>query len=411
MKLWAKILIGLFLGIALGLSIGPKAEILKPVGTLFLNLISMLIVPLIFSSMTVGITSINDPKKLGRVGIKTIVLYLLTTAIAILFGLFFATVFKPGQGALLRTTTESIHIGDVPSLKETLFSIIPSNPIASMAQGNVLQVIVFSVLLGLAITAAKDKGKPLLHFLESVSETMFSLTTLVMKFSPIGVFAIMASVSGSFGVAILLQLAKLLITVYLASIVHFIVVFGFILVFMARLNPLNFLRGMSDAMMFAFSTSSSSATLPVTLHCVQKNLGVSKHIAGFILPLGSTVNMNGTALFQGIAALFIAQVFGIDLGIQNIFIIVVTATISAIGTAGIPGGGFVIMSIVLASVGLPLEGIALLFGIDRLRDMVGTVVNIVGDAVVAVYVAKTEGELDEDQYNHPQVISLEESDV
>ncbi len=411
MKLWMKILIGMFLGTVTGVFLGPKAEVLKPIGGLFLSLISMLIIPLIFSSMTVGITSIDDPKKLGRVGFKTIMLYIVSTAIAILFGLIFANLFKPGLGVGLTTIEVIDGVREIPKLSETLFTIVPRNIFASFSQGNVLQVIVFSIFLGLAIQFTKDKSKPLLNFLESTAEVMFTLTNMVMKFAPIGVFAIMASVAGEFGFAILLPLLKVLGVIFLAYGAQFFLVFGFILIVMAGLNPIRFFKGMVDAFAFAFSTSSSSATLPVSLHCVQENLGVSKNIARFILPLGSTVNMNGTAIFQGVAALFIAQAYDIELGLTNIIMIVVTATLSAIGTAGIPGAGFILLSIVLNSVGLPLEGIAILFGIDRIRDMVGTVVNIAGDAVVAVYVAKTEGELDEDRYNQVFIKGIEESDV
>lgn len=412
MKLWLKILIGMFLGLVCGALIGPKAEYLKPVGQVFLNMISMLIVPLIFSSIAVGITSIQDTRKLGRVGAKTLGLYLSTTAVAICIGLFFAFLFKPGCniGFTPFKSTVAQQRGDASGFIDLILNIIPSNAFEAFTKGNILQVIVFAVFLGLAIQFTHKKARPLYNFLESVSEVMYSLTNIVMKFAPIGVFAIMASIAGTFGVAVLIPLAKLLGTIYIASLVQF-GVFAAMIMFLCRLNPISFFKGMVEAIVFAFSTSSSSASVPVTIHCVIHNLGVPKNIARFVVPLGSTINMNGTAIFQGISSVFIAQMYGIELSIQTILIIVVTATISAIGTAGIPGAGFLILSMVLKSAGLPLEGLAIIFAIDRLRDMVGTVVNIVGDAVVAVYVAKSEGELDMKQYDNPHIMALENSEM
>jgi dicarboxylate/amino acid:cation (Na+ or H+) symporter, DAACS family len=410
MKLWIKILIALFLGTITGLLLGPSAEIFKPIGSVFLSLINMIIVLLVLSSMTVGITSIHDPQKLGRVGIKTLLLYLMTTVVAIFLGLFFAEVFKPGISLGLQATGE-VNIGETPTISQIILSIIPTNPMASLVQGNILQIIVFALFLGIAINFAGEKGKPLLELLESLAEVMFRLTSIIMEFSPIGVFAIMASVTGSFGLAVLLPLLKFLVAYYLACAVHVGLVFCGILRGLAKLNPIPFFRGMGDAIMVAFSTCSSSATLPVSMHCVQKNLGVSKNITSFVLPLGSTLNMNGAAIFQGMSALFISQAYGIHLEWQAIITIVVTATLSAIGAAGIPGTGFIMLSVVFTSVGLPIEGLALLAGIDRIREMISTVLNILGDAVVAVYIAKQEGELDERQYNHEVLVELESSDV
>lgn len=416
MKLWVKILIALVLGVIAGFCINqgwlPAAttEFLRPIGNIFLSLISMIIVLLVLSSMTVGITSIHDPQKLGRVGLKTLFLYLMTTAVAIAIGLLFAKLVQPGIGMNLQTTSQ-VNIADAPTIKEIILSIIPSNPIASLAEGNVLQIIVFALFLGVSINFAGEKGKPLLELLESLADVMYRLTSIIMEFSPIGVFAIMASVTSDFGFMVLIPLMKFLTTYYAACFFHLVVVFGGMLYFLAKLNPIPFFRGMSDAIMVAFSTCSSSATLPVSMHCVQKNLGVSKNITSFVLPLGSTVNMNGAAIFQGMSAVFISQAYGIELGWQSLLTIVVTATLSAIGAAGIPGTGFIMLSVVFASVGLPIEGLAILAGIDRIREMISTVLNILGDAVCAVYVAKQEGELDERQYNHEDLVELEGSEV
>jgi Na+/H+-dicarboxylate symporter len=266
-----------------------------------------------------------------------------------------------------------------------------------------LQVIIFAIFFGLGITWAGERAAPLLRILESVSAVMFKLTAYVMRLAPYGVFAIMAWVSGTFGYHVLFPLLKLLVAIYAACILHMVIVFGFILVVMAKVHPRPFIRGMRDAIALAVSTTSSSATLPASLHCVENNLGVPKYIANFILPLGVTINMNGTAIFQGISAVFVAQAYGVHLGWESILFIVVVATLSAIGAAGIPGGGLVTLSIVLSSIGLPVEGIAIVAGIDRIRDLIVTPVNVLGDAVAAVYVAKSEKELDEVRYNSGEI--------
>lgn len=411
MKLWKKMLIGIALGIVAGLIMGPKAQLLKPIGSIFLGLMNMLVVLLVFSSMTVGVSSIHDVKKLGRVGFKTMGLYVLTTMVAIVIGLVFAKLFNPGRGIGLFSDAIHVKIDDTPEFLNIILSLVPENPIGSLANGKILQVIVFSIVFGLAIMFAGEKGKPVARVMESLSEVMFSMTSMVLKAAPFGVFAIMAWVTGTFGFSILFPLLKLVFAHYLACIVHMIIVFGGILIFMAKLRPMPFFKGMGDAITLAASTTSSSAALPATIHCAHANLGVSKNVANFVLPLGSTVNMNGTAIFQAIAALFIAQAYGIELGWENLLMIVVTATLSAVGCAGIPGGGLVTLSIVLGSVGLPIEGIAIVAGIDRIRDIIGTVVNILGDAVVAIYVGKSEGEFDEAQYNSGKIVTYEHETV
>lgn len=433
MKLWAKILIALVLGVLTGLLLADQAqapdsyaryflnEIMRPIGDLFLNLIHMIIPLLVLASMTIGITSIHDPEKLGRIGIKTLLIYLVTTVIAVCFGLLFGYIFSPGSGgeqllgviadAQASVTGGPLATGQTPSISAIFLSIIPQNPIAALAEENVLQIIVFAIFLGIAINFAGEKGRQLKDLLESLAEVMYRLTSIVMEFSPIGVFAIMAWVAGSFGVQLLMKLAMFLVAYYSALTFHVLIVFVGMLVFMAKLNPWPFFRGMGDAFMVAFSTASSSATLPVSMHCVQKNLGVSKNITGFVLPLGSTVNMNGSAIFQGMAVLFVSQVYGITLEWNTLILITITAVLSAVGAAGIPGTGIIMLAAVLRSAGLPVEGLFLLLGIGRVRDMGSTVVNIMGDAITAVYIAKQEGELDERQYNHEELVELEESDA
>ncbi len=407
MKLWMKIFLGLLLGAITGLMLGPQAVYLKPLGTIFLNLINMIIVLLVLSSMAVGITSIHDPKKLGRVGGKSLSIYFITTTIAVLTGILLANLFQVGQALNLEAT--SIESAKALTISEILVGIIPSNPIAALVSGNILQIIVFALFLGIAINFAGEKGKPLLNVLESLSDVMYRLTSIIMEFSPIGVFGLMAWVTGNFGLTLLIPLFKFLGVYYLACAIHFLVVYCNLLKWMAKLQIWPFIRGMGDAIMMAFSTGSSAATLPVAMHCLQENLGVSKNIAGFVLPLGISFNMNGTAIFQTMAAVFVANAYGLALDLQGYFTLIVTAILSAIGTAGVPGGGFIMLSAVLSSVGLPLEGLAILAGIDRLREMVTTVLNILGDAVVTVYMAKQEDELNEYQYYHTEVVEFESS--
>lgn len=406
MKLWMKIVIALVLGMIAGYLLGPYAAYLKVVGDLFLRLINMIVIPLVFSSMTVGVTSIHDPQKLGRVGIKTLAVYMSTMVIAILFALAFGMLIKPGAGLELKSASV-LKIEELPSIGKIFLDMIPSNPIQSMSSGNILQVIVFSIFFGLAINFAGTKGKPVLQLLEAVSDVMLRLTSIVMEFAPFGVFAIMAWVSGTFGLEVLVQLAKFLLTYYLCGCVHILIVFCGILWFLARLKPRNFFLGSTDALLVAFSTCSSSATLPVMMHCAQANLGVPKQISSFVLPLGSTFNMNGAAMFQGMAAIFVAQAYGIDLTLQQIILITVTATLAAIGAAGVPGSSLIMLSLVFNSVGLPMEGIGILLGVDRLREMFSTMMNVMGDLVAAVYVAKSEGELNEQMYYHEELAPVD----
>ncbi len=407
MKLWVKIFIGIALGVVAGLLLGEKAIYLKPLGSLFLNLINMIIVLLILASMTVGITSIHDPKKLGRVGGKTIGIYLATTIIAISAGTILANLFDLGAG--LSLATKEANPAKTLSIGEILLSVVPSNPIAAMVKGDILQVIVFAVFLGLAINFSGSKGKPLLNVLESLADVMYRLTSLIMEFSPIGVFALMAWVTGTFGVSLFIPLFKFLGVYYLCCILHFICVYGGLLKAVGRLAIIPFLRGMGDAIVMAFSTCSSAATLPVAMHCAQENLGVSKNISSFVLPLGITMNMNGGAIYQMMSAIFVANAYGIPLDFSKYATLFLTTTFSAIGTAGVPGGGLIMLSAVLSSVGLPLEGLALLAGIDRLRDMMTTLLNILGDAAVTVFIAKQEGELNETQYYHSELVQFNSS--
>lgn len=410
MKLWLKLTIAMLFGIITGTLLGENASILKPLGSLFLNLIYMIIVPLILSSITMSVTRIHDPKKLGRIGFKTIVIYLITTIAAITIGLIFAKIFQPGSSLNLHATSE-VPIPSSPSFSDLLLSLVPTNPFTAFVEGNVLQIIVFALFLGIAINFAGERGRPLLEFFESLADVMNRLTSIIMEFSPIGVFAIMAWVTGTFDISTLFPLVKFLFVYYAACLFHVVVIFGGILWFVAKLSPWPFFKGMADAIMIAFTTCSSRAALPVSMHCVQKNLGVSKNITNFVIPLGSSMNMNGAALFQGMSTVFLAQAYGIPLGWHNILTVVIAATLSSVATAGVPGTSFLMLPLVFSSIGLPLEGLALLAGIDRLREMVSTVLNVLGDATAAVYVAENEKEMDKRQYYHTELVEIEGHDL
>lgn len=397
-KLWIKILIGLGMGILVGALLGEQASHLKPLGSLFLNLINMVIVPLIFSSMVAGITAIHDPQKLGRVGGKTVGIYLLTTLLSIAIALFVAQTFQVGTGlGLAPIAQREVH---PPTFADIVSTLVPTNPVSAMAEGAILQVIVFAAAIGIAINLAGEKGKPLHHLIQSVADVMYRLISLIMELAPLGVFGLMAWVVGTFGLVLLIPLLKFLTLYYAACTFHFLIVYGGLLRVIGKLSVICFLKGMTDAIIMAFSTCSSAATLPIAMQCVQEKLGVSRHIAGFILPLGITLNMNGGAIYQAMSAVFVATAYGISLDFTAYMTLTLTTIFASIGTAGIPGSGLIMLSAVLTSVGLPLEGLALLAGIDRLRDMMTTVLNILGDAAVTVFVAKQEGELDTRQYRH-----------
>ncbi|MBA7588379.1 Proton/sodium-glutamate symport protein [subsurface metagenome] len=355
----------------------------------------MLIIPLIFATLVVGVASIAEPKKLGRVAGKTIIFYLITTAFAIIIGLLLGNIIQPGAGMNLVLEGPAREAVGAPSLVDTFVNLIPKNPIGAMAEGKVLQVIVFALFFGYAMTKAGEKGKAVLKIFEGFAETMYKLTGIVMGFAPYGVFALIATTVGTHGLPVLIPFAKLIFSVYLGVIIHEVVVYSGMVSIIAKMNPVKFFKGISEASLLAFSTCSSSATLPVSMRAAQDNLKVSPTISSFVQPLGATINMDGTALYQGVCALFIAQAYGISLGFGGQLTVLLTALLASIGTAGVPGAGLVMLTVVLTSVGLPLEGVALITGVDRILDMARTSCNVTGDAACAVVVAKTEGELAE----------------
>lgn len=400
MQLTTKIFIGLITGVIVGILLQGSPEIaqnyIKPLGTLFLNMIKMIIVPLVFSSLIVGAASIGDPKSLGRIGGKTILYYLGTTAVAVTIGLVLATILKPGVGLSIPVdgVTEAVA---VPSIIGTVLNIIPKNPLQGLVSGNILQVIAFALFLGVASTLLPEsKSKPFINFFDSLAEIMYKITAFVMYLAPIGVFALIAPVVSQYGLDVLLPLGMVIIAVYIGCVLHAVIVYSTAVKVFAKISPIKFFKGIAPAAITAFSTTSSSGTLPVTINCARKNLGVSEKISAFVLPLGATINMDGTALYQGVSALFLAQVYGIHLTTGQLLTVILTATLGSIGTAGVPGAGLIMLTLVLQSVGLPLEGLVLVAGIDRILDMARTSINVIGDASCAVVVSATENELNTD---------------
>ncbi|MFS0820292.1 dicarboxylate/amino acid:cation symporter [Bacillus sp. 1P02SD] len=384
--LLSQILIAFILAIIVGAIVGPSVEVVRPLGDLFLRMIKFIIVPLVLASLVVGVAGTGDIKKIGRMGGITFFYYLLTTAFAVTIGLIIANIFSPGKGLDIVATTEKADPAEAPGVIDTLLNIIPTNPIASLVNGDMLQIIFFAIFLGLGITILGDKAKTVYNFFDELAEIMYKITAIVMKLAPIGVFGLIAPTVGEYGVSVLLPLLKVILVVYLGCILHAVITYSISVKVFAKMNPLKFFKGVAPASLVAFSTTSSSGTLPITIKNTEENLGVSRKVSSFVLPLGATINMDGTALYQGVCVLFIAQFFGIDLSFAQQLTIVLTATLASIGTAGVPGAGLIMLTMVVTSVGLPVEGIALIAGIDRILDMIRTSVNVTGDASAAVVV-------------------------
>ena len=402
LKLWVRVMTALLIGAIIGFIFGDLTQSSKWIGDLFVRFIRMLIVPLIFTSLVAGVVSMGDPKRLGSIGIKTIVLYLMTTFFAIIIGLTLGTIFNPGAGIDLSGVIPFETASSSMSVSDRLFGIVPTNPISSLANGEVLPIIFFSILLGVGIILGGEKTKSLGNVFSSAAEAVLKIAHLVMQLAPYGVLSLIAWVSGTMGIAALQNLFVLTVILYAGCLIHMIFVYGGLIRVVAGLPLGNFFKGIIDAQAVAYSTSSSSATLPVTLQCVQKNLGVKKTVASSVLPLGATINMDGTALYLGIVALFSAQIFGVQLSFADYFLIAMTATLTSIGTAGIPSASLFLLATVLSVIGITDAQTALIVGFvlpfDRILDMARTVVNITGDATVSVLVAKSEGELDETEF-------------
>lgn len=423
-SLTTRIFIGMFTGIITGILLQALADdsgdlrfsifsmelstygifvegIFSTIGTIFVNSLKMLVVPLVFVSLVLGTSSLSDPAKLGRLGIKSVGLYIFTTAVAITLAMTAALIVKPGEG--LNLSTESDYVAkEAPSLSQVIIDMFPTNPIASMAEGNMLQIIVFAVLFGIAMAMSGDAGKRLTNIFEDVNDVIMRLVTIIMNLAPYGVFVLLAKLFATTDSATIFGLAKYFFLVLAVLFVHALLTYPLLLKTLTGLNPLLLLRKMREAAVFAFSTSSSGATLPVTMETAKNKLGVNNSVASFTVPLGATINMDGTAIMQGVATVFIAQVFAVDLTMGDYLMVILTATLASVGTAGVPGVGLVMLAMVLQQVNLPVEGIALILGVDRLLDMTRTAVNVTGDCAVACIVAKSEGALDEDAFNDPQ---------
>ena len=394
LNLTTKILVGLILGILAGLGLGQEGLAfakmwIAPFGKIFMNMIKMIIVPLVLSSLIVGICGLGDVTKIGRVGAKTLAYYLGTTAFAIMLGLALGTVMSPGTGITMPGAEVKVVAKAAPPLMDVIVAIFPPNAIDAMLKADMLQIIVFALFMGGGIIMAGERADGFYKFFDGMAEVCYKVVGMIMWFAPIGVFALMTPVTATYGAAVLLPLLKVIVAVYLGCFLHAFIVYGFLLKTVGKMNPMTFFKGIFPAQMVAFSTCSSSATLPVNLECVQ-GMGVSKEVSSFVLPLGATINMDGTALYQGVCALFIAQIYGVDLSMGQYVTIIITGTLASIGTAGVPGAGLIMLTMILTAVGLPLEGAALVAGIDRILDMPRTTVNITGDATVAIIVDKGE---------------------
>lgn len=403
MRLSVKIMVAMVLGVLVGLLFNVVSHpqfihvyfvdgALDVVSKIFITLLKMLVVPIVFVSLICGVASLGNINKLGRMGFKTIILYLFTTAIAIALGLIFASLFGIGNSQHMGTNAQ-FALNSIPSLKQTFIEMFPSNPIAALAEGKMLQIIFFALLFGIAIVLAGQKGEKVKSFFESLNAVVMKLVTIVMYLMPYGVFALIAKQFAQAGFSLIISLAGYFATVLFVLLFHAFVTYSVFLRVLAKLNPIMFFRKLFPAMLFGFSTSSSGASIPVTLGVVENDIGVKNTVASFVIPLGATINMDGTAIMQGVATVFIANVYGIKLTLSKFIIVIMMATLASIGTAAVPSVGLITLAMVLQQVGLPVQGIAMIIGVDRILDMVRTSVNLTGDAMVATVVGKSEGEL------------------
>jgi len=369
--------------------------VLEIIGQIFMASLRMLVVPLVFVSLVCGVCSLQDTTKLGRIGGKAIGLYLVTTAIAISFAIFIAIIVGPGEGVGMTAST-SFTAREAPSFAQVIIQMFPTNPFEAFAQGNMLQIIIFALLFGIAIALSGKAGARVASLFEDLSEVIMRLVAILMNLAPYGVFALLATLFTTVSLATFGNLIVYFLVVLAVLFIHALVTYPVILKLLTGLSPVIFLKKMRDAAIFAFSTASSNATIPVTLETATKKMGVDNSIASFTVPLGATINMDGTAIMQGVATVFIAQVFSQDLTLADYVTVVLTATLASIGTAGVPGVGLIMLAMVLDQVGLPVEGIALIIGVDRLLDMTRTAVNVTGDSMVSIVVAKSEKQFNND---------------
>ncbi|MGX5914575.1 dicarboxylate/amino acid:cation symporter [Aliidiomarina sp. Khilg15.8] len=420
LSLTSRIVIGMLAGIVLGIILQLTIAdtqiiqtyftngIFEVVGQVFITSLMMLVVPLVFVSLVLGTSALSDPAKLGRLGGKAIGLYLFTTAVAISIAIAAAIFIQPGAGMDL-STDASFDATEAPAFVDVLIDMVPRNPINAMAEGNMLQIIVFALLFGIAMTLVGKPGERLKNVFEDFNTVIMKLVMILMHVAPYGVFALMAQLFAEMGFATIGSLLKYFLLVLAVLIFHGIVTYSLMLKGFTGLSPFIFLKKMRTAQLFGFSTASSNATIPVTLETATGRLGVSNTVSSFTVPLGATINMDGTAIMQGVATVFIAQVYGVDLSVVDYISVIATATLASIGTAGVPGVGLIMLAMVLQQVGLPVEGIALIIGVDRLLDMTRTAVNITGDCMVTTVIGKSEKQLDESVFNDPNADKAKES--
>ena len=412
MSLTVKIITGMILGFLTGLLINVLSlnsneminiylvnGLFDTIGSIFISSLKLMVVPLVFFSLSTGVASFDKDKKLSVIALKTISLYLLTTAIAISLGLFIAILFSPGEGLNLTSSAEYIAPSP-PGIKSVIIDIFPTNPIAAMAEGKMLQIIIFSIFFGVALRSIKDKNSELVKIMESTTNVVMKMVFILINLAPFGVYCLMANLFATQGIGIVGNLFQYFLLVVFVLIIHGFVVYPALLYSFTKIKPFGFYKKLRPVMLFAFSTSSSNATMPVTLKTVTQDLGVNPKIASFTIPLGATVNMDGTAIMQGVATIFIANAYNVDLSTIDYLMVILTATMASIGTAGVPGVGLIMLAMVLSQVGLPTEGIALILGVDRLLDMIRTVVNVTGDSTVSTIVAHSEGALDNNNKNN-----------
>ncbi|MDJ0806138.1 MAG: dicarboxylate/amino acid:cation symporter [Gammaproteobacteria bacterium] len=406
---------GALLGVALNLLFGAEGllrdylidGLLYVVGAVFVAALKMLVVPLVFVSLVSGVTSLGNLSALGRMSIKAILLYLFTTAVAVSIALSLATAVGPGQGFDVGSVDVAFQGKQAPPLAEVFINMVPTNPVAALSEGNMLQIIVFSLLFGVAISLAGERGRHVLSLFSDLDAVIMRMVEIIMRLAPYGVFALIARTFATQGLDLIVPLLAYFLTLTFALGLHALITYPMLLRFLAGLHPLRFLRKMRDPATFAFSTASSGATIPVTMRTVEEKMGVDNSVASFTVPLGATLNMDGTAMMQGVATVFIANVYGVDLSLTQYLMVVLTATLASIGTAAVPGVGLVMLTMVLNQVGLPVEGIALIIGVDRLLDMLRTACNVTGDCAVTCIIAKGEGALDQACFDDPNAGSVE----
>ena len=414
-----KILVGMILGFLVGiiLNLYVSDPFIKDVilidnvfylgGTLFIRLMKMLVVPLVFFSIAVGVASISDVKKIGTIGVRTILIYILTTILAVTIALLIGIMLQPGAGLNMVSTAQTSNITVNQTITDTIVNIIPENPFASLANGDMLSVIIFALLIGIILAKLKSEVQVVSDFFMQGNRIMMEMTNIIMKFAPIGVFCLMAKTFGGLGLDGLMPLGKYILCVLIGLAIQGFVVYPSLMVIFTRLNPVRFFRRFYTVMLFAFSSSTSNATIPLNLEKLEE-MGVSRDVSSFTIPLGATINMDGTAIMQGVAVMFAAQAYGMDLGTTALLTVVITAVMASIGTAGVPSVGLVTLTMVFNSIGLPVEAIGLIFGIDHILDMFRTAINITGDAICTIIVSFKNRSLDIDVFNGKKQPDIQE---